>query len=613
MGGRMTVESSKNKAGPFHAAGPSGTFPRDFLLIDADHLRVIRVRDEVETDLSAGISHTGIGTVDGTVTITAGIQAGDQVYLLRSVPKLQRSDYSAQGRVRADQVESDFDILAMQVQDLNEVQGRGLTIPVSSNEQGPAVIRAALEAPRHAAAAKASEEAAEVARDGAETARTGAEAARTTANAHATNAQTFRNQAQDARDAAAISATNAATSEANANADAAATAADRVQTGLDRAASEPAAVTATTQAGIATAKAAEAAASAALANGMPPGTIMHFAADTPPDGWLVCDGTAVTSLYPDLRSFLIEAGSPFGDAGGDPLLPDLRGEFVRGWDGGRGVDAGRVFGSMQLDQMQRTTGDVSIPAGNTGNFSANLKGSGAFSAASLSGSGRTAAETAYDSARAILVFDSAGSPGARTGPETRPRNIALLPCIRAYASIVNVPGQADLDNILQQTQVQANAAVTWRRVGKANVGTGAAVTITGLDLTKETLFVVSYVKNNGTAARDLRIRASEDGGASWLPALLRLSASANWSAGILRGAMELLPDTTNGAVITSTHMAGAEGASATQSGPVEISTSTGPILTPSCDTVEFYWSAGGFAASGAAAPETDCIIIYQRG
>lgn len=223
MGDRMTVESSKNKAGPFLAAGPSGTFPRDFLLIDADHLRVIRVRDEVETDLSAGISHTGIGTVDGTVTITAGIQAGDQVYLLRSVPKLQRSDYSAQGRVRADQVESDFDILAMQVQDLNEVQGRGLTIPVSSNEQGPAVIRAALEAPRHAAAAKASEEAAGVARTGAETARTGAEAARTTANAHATNAQTFRNQAQDARDAAAISAGNAASSEANANADAVAT------------------------------------------------------------------------------------------------------------------------------------------------------------------------------------------------------------------------------------------------------------------------------------------------------------------------------------------------------------------------------------------------------
>ncbi|MCK8407572.1 hypothetical protein LXA45_17920, partial [Erwinia amylovora] len=56
--------------------------------------------------------------------------------------------------------------------------------------------------------------------------------------------------------------------------------------------------------------------------------------------------------------YLLAAGSPYGVVGADPKVPDLRGEFVRGADLGRGVDAGRVLGSSQLDQIQRITGQV---------------------------------------------------------------------------------------------------------------------------------------------------------------------------------------------------------------------------------------------------------------
>ncbi|WGR61453.1 hypothetical protein E3U26_12420 [Paracoccus ferrooxidans] len=146
----MTVESAKNKAGPFNVTGTSGTFPRDFLLLDEDHLRVIRVRDGEETDLTSGIGHTGIGTADGTVVISTGIQSGDQIYLLRAVPNLQRSDYNAQGRVRTEQVESDLDLTIMQIQDLREAQGRALTLSVSSEIDGETAMAAALAAPRYA-------------------------------------------------------------------------------------------------------------------------------------------------------------------------------------------------------------------------------------------------------------------------------------------------------------------------------------------------------------------------------------------------------------------------------------------------------------------------------
>jgi len=159
----MTVESAKNKAGPFNVTGTSGTFPRDFLLLDEDHLRVIRVRDGAETDLTSGIGHTGIGTADGTVVISTGIQAGDQIYLLRAVPNLQRSDYNAQGRVRTEQVESDFDLAIMQVQDLREAQDRALTLPVSSEIGGEEAMAAALAAPEYAAQAREAAEDAQAA------------------------------------------------------------------------------------------------------------------------------------------------------------------------------------------------------------------------------------------------------------------------------------------------------------------------------------------------------------------------------------------------------------------------------------------------------------------
>ncbi|WP_407321994.1 phage tail-collar fiber domain-containing protein [Dickeya ananatis] len=56
-----------------------------------------------------------------------------------------------------------------------------------------------------------------------------------------------------------------------------------------------------------------------------------------PTGWLKCNGQSFDkNLYPKLAQVY-----PSG------LLPDLRGEFIRGWDDGRGVDEGRVLGSSQ--------------------------------------------------------------------------------------------------------------------------------------------------------------------------------------------------------------------------------------------------------------------------
>lgn len=80
------------------------------------------------------------------------------------------------------------------------------------------------------------------------------------------------------------------------------------------------------------------------------GTVLPYALSTAPAGWMICDGSALAAGTADhLRAALIADGNPYGESGGDPLLPDLRGEFIRGLDNGRGVDTGRELGSAQGD------------------------------------------------------------------------------------------------------------------------------------------------------------------------------------------------------------------------------------------------------------------------
>ncbi|EHS0431452.1 tail fiber protein [Escherichia coli] len=70
---------------------------------------------------------------------------------------------------------------------------------------------------------------------------------------------------------------------------------------------------------------------------LPVGVPVPWPSATPPAGWLKCNGAAFSSkMYPKLAK-----------AYPTNKLPDLRGEFIRGWDDGRGVDAGRGILSMQ--------------------------------------------------------------------------------------------------------------------------------------------------------------------------------------------------------------------------------------------------------------------------
>jgi len=156
---------------------------------------------------------------------------------------------------------------------------------------------------------------------------------------------------------------------------------------------------------------------------VPSGALMYFAMDSAPDGWLKANGATVSRTT--FSALFTAIGTTFGAGDGSTTfeLPDLRGEFIRGWDDGRGVDSGRGFGTNQLDQMQQITGEF--------NFKSNMgisAGSGVFSRDNFISDGNNRAEQTNMFNK--VLFDSADSPGSRAGSETRPRNVALLACIK---------------------------------------------------------------------------------------------------------------------------------------------------------------------------------------
>ena len=81
------------------------------------------------------------------------------------------------------------------------------------------------------------------------------------------------------------------------------------------------------------------------------GQVVYFARNTAPEGWLKCNGATISrTTYAELFNAI---GTTFGAGDGSTFgLPDLRGEFIRGWDDGRGVDSGRTFGVSQGDSTK---------------------------------------------------------------------------------------------------------------------------------------------------------------------------------------------------------------------------------------------------------------------
>ncbi|EFM6504716.1 phage tail protein [Escherichia coli] len=146
---------------------------------------------------------------------------------------------------------------------------------------------------------------------------------------------------------------------------------------------------------------------------LPVGVPVPWPAATPPTGWLKCNGAAFSAEeYPELAK-----------AYPTNKLPDLRGEFMRGWDDGRGVDSGRGILTAQSHGMPSISGTFN------GLFAVKqTNGLGGVSVAKSKN-----AETLSTSSGSGSVFDYTFNVSGSTpvSPELRPRNIAFNYIVRA--------------------------------------------------------------------------------------------------------------------------------------------------------------------------------------
>jgi len=183
------------------------------------------------------------------------------------------------------------------------------------------------------------------------------------------------------------------------------------------------------------------------------GSLLITAAITEPDGYLLADGSELNKvLYSDLYAVIGDAyntveyyikllvykvgdkvtstidGAIYictvgGVNGLDPatgggtgalwrlgdnfMIPDMRGEFIRGLDNGRGIDIGRTLGSLQLDTLKSHNHAFTVYGGNDINFGLLPLGTD-------------------DAPFGSNVVGTANTGGS----ETRPRNLAFNICIK---------------------------------------------------------------------------------------------------------------------------------------------------------------------------------------
>lgn len=145
---------------------------------------------------------------------------------------------------------------------------------------------------------------------------------------------------------------------------------------------------------------------------LPAGVILYVAVNAVPTGYLHANGDSVSRT---VYSRLFEAiGTTFGSVdAGTFNLPDLRGNFIRGIDYGRGLDPSRTFGSNQTDSFEsHIHNDITLGGSSKDN-----------------GDPASHVVTSDEELNGFRAMTGSFT-GATGGTETRPVNIALLPIIK---------------------------------------------------------------------------------------------------------------------------------------------------------------------------------------
>ncbi|WP_460146634.1 phage tail-collar fiber domain-containing protein [Pseudomonas sp. S2_A02] len=217
----------------------------------------------------------------------------------------------------------------------------------------------------------------------------------------------------------------------------------------------------------------------AQASALPVGAQMSFPVNKIPPGFLERDGsTKLIALYPDLAMYLDGAFNRGDEGVGYFRLPESRGEFERGWDHGRGVDAGRAIGTYQKGSLLSGNDDATAEVHAFYNINTSRAG--------LGWDVPTIAEYSGTSGYGSSIFSSALFSQAHYGV-ARPRNVAVVMCIKAWNAPIN-QGNIDiaaLSALVAELSQNGPVVGTARNAKMSVAAASASATVTADEVTVE--------------------------------------------------------------------------------------------------------------------------------
>ena len=165
----------------------------------------------------------------------------------------------------------------------------------------------------------------------------------------------------------------------------------------------------------------------------PVGTVIWYAGTGAPGGYLKCNGDTIANGSGTTQGTTADFSALYAVIGA--TLPDLRGEFVRGWDDGKGTDSGRSIRSTQTDQNKQHNHSATsavTDSGHTHSYTSANHPTGSGPEQNQGGNveDRTTFNVAKTSGSTTTGISVATTIANEGGTEARPRNVALLACIK---------------------------------------------------------------------------------------------------------------------------------------------------------------------------------------
>lgn len=204
---------------------------------------------------------------------------------------------------------------------------------------------------------------------------------------------------------------------------------------------------------------------------LPAGMVLHFANATAPTGWLICDGSAVSrTTYADLYA-AISTIYGVGDGSTTFNVPDLRGQFIRGW---ANTSTGATITGSIAPTTATFAGTVSGTTLTVASVSAGTVTPGMI-LTSTSTTGNPTGGFQSITEKATIVSQLTGTTGAAgtyliSSPQVLSSAVTFTGTLNIL-TVLAVTGTVQIGQILSGTGVTGGTTIYGRGTGTGGLGT----------------------------------------------------------------------------------------------------------------------------------------------